>query len=177
MTPGGCEISVLTDAWTKRDGQLVGFAMGALETWMRSNQSVAVTTLGHSPYALWVLEAQASRFPCGALECPQIILREVVFNGRRHRHVLFGKGDQIPAGIDWRTAVHTQLTRLAANKLRGLRPVRPDISSTGFRRHGGWVLRVRDSIHRKNYTWSLRPDRSARQCDQRLRLATQPWRI
>ncbi len=177
MSPEGCQISVQTDAWTKRDGRLVSFAMGTLERWMRSSQSVAVTSLGHSPYALWVLEAQASRVPCGSVECPQIVLREVRFNGRRYRHVLFGSGDQIPAGIDWRTAVHTQLTRFAASKMRGLRPARTDVASSGFRRHGGWVLRVRDSIHRKSYTWSLRPDRSANQCSQSLRLATQPWRI
>lgn len=128
--------------------------------------------LGASARAIWVLEAYIPVDACDSVDCVRVALREVRFDGRRITHVL-SEGDDAVAPVD------RAIGRLGAMaELARLTPVaaetnpRPRLSQGG---RSDWVLRIRDSVHRKTYFWRIAQRRVMCWCARQHELSTFVW--
>ena len=132
--------------------------------------------LGASREALWVVEAIVPVDACDSVDCLEVELREVRFDGRRISRAL---GDDLS---DSKLMPNDQ----AAAKLRAMKelsadrvwPVEVEVNRAPEIQVGAlsdWVMRVRDSLHRRTYLWRVRNGNTMCWCSSEYVMATMPW--
>ena len=132
--------------------------------------------LGASREALWVVEAIVPVDACDSVDCLEVELREIRFDGRR---ISWALGDDLS---DSKLMPNDQ----AAATLRGMKrlsgdrvwPVKAEVNRAPELQVGplsDWVMRVRDSLHRKTYLWRVRNGNTMCWCTSEYVVATMPW--
>ena len=155
----------------------LAFGQRELGGWFeRGTDDDLLLVLGADKKALWVIEAYVPDTACD--DCERVILREIRFDGRRFEHDLSERRDEHELQMPTFDLVSKRLSAWYIITGKAASPVAYQLNQDQQPSHRGvssWVLRVRDSLHRKSYVWRRHVEANMCWCFSHYAVSTYPW--